>query len=57
MYYCASNVIGNWEMIPRKDININIVNKYKWLLQTRHIMLMCSRGIMWVENLYRKMSA
>jgi len=24
MYYCASDIVGNWGIKPRKQININI---------------------------------
>jgi len=38
MYYCASNIVGNWGIMPRKVIIINIMSKYKPLLHTRRIM-------------------
>jgi len=31
IYYCASNIVENWRITPRKVININIVSKQKSL--------------------------
>ena len=39
MYCCTCNIVGNWGTAPSKGTNINTVNKYKWLMQTRCIML------------------